>query len=100
MSELNIDSFGKIIDRFLEENTIHMMLTLPEGTLDVQVQDNTGMGSVVQFYILLNSIQPIFDSMVNDMGIDENSTEFEKMVDALLGIVKKEIIGTKRKGGS
>lgn len=41
MGELNLDSFGEIIDRFLMDNEVQMLLTLPKGTLDVQVQDNT-----------------------------------------------------------
>lgn len=88
--KFNLDSFGKIIDDFLEQNVIHMMLTLPEGTLDVQVQDNTGLGSVVQFYILLNSIKTICKSM--DMGIDGKSPEWEKIVDTLLDMIRNEML--------
>lgn len=90
--KFNLDSFGKIIDDFLEQNVIHMMLTLPEGTLDVQVQDNTGLGSVVQFYILLNSIKTICKSMQTDMGIDGKSPELEKIVDTLLDMIRNEML--------
>ena len=92
MEKMDLDFFGEVIDRFLKENTIHMILTIPEGTLDVRVQDNTGLGSVVQFYILLNSVKPILDSMFNDMEIDRKSTGYEKMVDALLGMIREEIL--------
>ena len=90
--KFNLDSFGKIIDDFLEQNVIHMLLTLPEGTLDVQVQDNTGLGSVVQFYILLNSIKTISKSMQTDMGIDGKSPEWEKIVDTLLDMIRNEML--------
>lgn len=93
MSELNLDSFGEIIDRFLMDNEVQMLLTLPKGTLDVQVQDNTGLGSTVQFYIMLNAIKPICDAMVKDMGIDRKSAEWQKVVDTLLGMIKDEIMG-------
>ena len=43
MSKFDLDSFGEIIDQFLKENEVKMLLTLPEGTLDVQVMDNTGL---------------------------------------------------------
>ena len=92
MGELNLDSFGEIIDRFLMDNEVQMLLTLPKGTLDVQVQDNTGLGSTVQFYIMLNAIKPICDAMVKDMGIDRKSAEWEKVVDTLLGMIKDEIM--------
>ena len=93
MSELNLDSFGEIIDRFLMDNEVQMLLTLPKGTIDVQVQDNTGLGSTVQFYILLNAIEPICDAMLKDMGIDRKSAEWQKVVDTLLGMIKDEIMG-------
>ncbi len=69
-----------------------MILTIPKGTLDVRVQDNTGLGSVVQFYILLNSVKPILNSMIKDMGIDRKPAGYEKMVDALLGMIREEIL--------
>lgn len=93
MGELNLDSFGEIIDRFLMDNKVQMLLTLPKGTLDVQVQDNTGLGSTVQFYILLNAIEPICDAMLKDMGIERKSAEWQKVVDTLLGMIKDEIMG-------
>ena len=93
MEKLTIDSFGEIMDQFLKDNEICMLLTLPEGTLDVQVQDNAHLGSVVRFYILLNSIKPICDAVLKDMGIDRKSTEWEEVADTLLGMIKGEIMG-------
>lgn len=93
MSKLTLDSFGEIIDDFLKENEVHMLLTIPEGTLDVQVQDNTGLGSTVQFYILLNAIKPIGDAMRKTFGIDVKSPEWAKTVDVLLYLVKAEMLG-------
>lgn len=93
MEELMLDLFGEIMDQFLRDNEVCMMLTLPEGTLDVQVQDNVHFGSVVRFYILLNAIKPICDAVLKDMGIDRKSAEWEKVVDTLLGMIKGEIMG-------
>lgn len=93
MEKLTINSFGEIMDQFLKDNEICMLLTLPEGTLDVQVQDNAHLGSVVRFYILLNSIKPICDAVLKDMGIDRKSTEWEEVADTLLGMIKDEIMG-------
>ena len=92
MEKMDLDFFDEVIDRFLKENTIHMIITIPKGTLDVRVQDNTGLGSVIQFYILLNSVKPILYSMFSDMGIDRKLAGYEKMVDALLGMIREEIL--------
>ena len=93
MEKLTLDSFGEIMDQFLKDNEICMLLTLPEGTLDVQVQDNVHCGSVVRFYILLNAIKPICDAVLKDMGIYRKSAEWQKVVDTLLGMIKDEIMG-------
>lgn len=93
MEKLTLDSFGEIMDQFLKDNEICMLLTLPEGTLDVQVQDNVHFGSVVRFYILLNAIKPICDAVLKDMGIYRKSAEWKKVVDTLLGMIKDEIMG-------
>ena len=69
------------------------LLTLPAGTLDVQVQDNVGAGCVIQFYILLNSIKPICNAMMQQMGIDKTSPEWTKTVDTFLGMIKNEMVG-------
>lgn len=92
MEKLTLDSFGEIMDQFLRDNEICMLLTLPEGTLDVQVQDNVQLGGTVQFYIMLNAIIPICDAMLKDMGIYRKSAEWEKVVDTLLGMIKDEIM--------
>lgn len=93
MEELMLDLFGEIMDQLLKDNEVCMLLTLPEGTLDVQVQDNVNFGIVVRFYILLNAIKPICDAVLQDMGIDRKSTEWEEVADTLLGMIKGEIMG-------
>lgn len=93
MSKLDLDSFGEIMDQFLRDNEIQMILTMEEGTLDVSVEDNVLLGSVVRFYILLNAINPICDSMRKDMGIDGKSPEWAKVVDVLMQLVKEEMLG-------
>lgn len=92
MSKLDLDSLGEIVDKFLWDNEVKMLLTLPEGSLVPEVWDSIGFGSVVQFYILLNSIEPICTAMRNDMGIDGKSPEWESVVDELLAMVKSEML--------
>lgn len=88
MSELTIDTFGEIMDGFIRDNDIQMMIEMPKGTLDPKVKDNVGAGPVLHFYILLNAIPPICKQMVNDLGL----VDCEQMIDEMLGIVKAEIM--------
>ena len=46
LDKLNIETFGKIIDQFLTENEVNMLITLPKGSLDAQIQENIKLGSV------------------------------------------------------
>ncbi len=91
--ELNIEAFGKIIDQFLTENEVNMLITLPKGSLDVQIQENIKLGSVVRFYIFLNCIKPIVEEFAKEAEIDKASAEWERIVDTYLAMIKKEIIG-------
>ena len=96
--KLDLDSFAEVIDGFLKDNTIQMLLTIPEGTLDVQVRDNTGLGAVVQFYILLQSIRPVSAVILELMKIDNTSPEWRNVVDSLLGLVRNELMKGQRPG--
>ena len=90
--KLDLDSFGDIVDKFLEENEIRMLLTMPKGTQKVQVMDNTRLGPTVQFFIMLNSITTICKELRTLLGIDTASPEWEHTVDVMLGMVKREIL--------
>lgn len=90
--KLDLDSFGDIVNKFLEENEIRMLLTMPKGTLDVQVKDNVNLGPTVQFFILLNSITAICKELRTLLGIDTASPEWERMVNVMLGMVKSDIL--------
>lgn len=88
MSEkLTIEKFGEIMDDFLRENEINMLITLPEGSIEPRIQDNTGMGWVVQFYILLAALPPVFKGMFEMM-----ESEKESLIDGMLELVKNELM--------
>ena len=90
--ELTLETFGEIIDGFLEENPIQMIITMPEGTRDAEVTDNTGMGPVIQFYIMLHAIGPIYKEMCEMTGIDpaKNESLIEGMTDLIAEALRKE----------
>ncbi len=88
--ELNIDTFGEIMDKFMEDHEVVMLIKLPEGSLEAEVEDNIGLGSVPKFYLMLNGMKTIIDQMMNDLGIDPK--EKENLLDNMLDIVKKDIL--------
>ncbi len=97
--KLDMDSFGGIIEGFLTENEVHMLLTMPKGTQDVTVQDNTNCGAVMQFYFILAATVSICKAMQEQIGIDPHSEDWEKVVDTMLDMVRKEILPDKTPQG-
>lgn len=90
--ELTLDDFGEIMNGFLKEHKIQMQITLPEGTLTPKVVDNTGLGPVIWFYILLNTVNVVVRELASDMNIDTDSSEWENAVDNILALVKNSIL--------
>lgn len=90
---MDLEKFGEIIDNFLKENHIQMLIEIPEGTLEPDVTDNVGLGSVTKFYILLNSLSAIGKEMEKDMHISsEDKEDWEKVVDGILDMVKNDLM--------
>lgn len=88
--KLDLDSFGEIMDKFILENEVGMSIIMPEGTIEPEIQDNTGMGPVMQFYILLNALVAVVKNVTDLMGIEKDARE--DLVDGILGLVKKDIM--------
>lgn len=88
--KLDLDSFGEIMDKFILENEVGMSIIMPEGTIEPEIQDNTGMGHVMQFYILLNALVAVVKNVTDLMGIEKDARE--DLVDGILDLVKKDIM--------
>lgn len=90
---MDLDKFGEIIDNFLKENHIQMLIDMPAGTLEPIAKDNIEAGAVMKFYFLLNAISAVGKEMKKDMGISSDDTEeWEKVVDGILKLVKNDLM--------
>ena len=88
--KLDLDSVGEIMDKFILENEVGMSIIMPEGTIEPEIHDNTGMGPVMQFYIVLNALSRIVTETMDLMGIDKDARE--DLVDGILDLVKRDIM--------
>lgn len=86
--EITSENFAKIMSDFLKENEINVLITLPEGTLNPKITDNTGMGCVVQLEILISVIPPVFKKVSEIKKLDKEKKE--RMIDELLELIKNE----------
>lgn len=90
---MDLDKFGEIIDNFLKENHVQMLIEMPEGTLEPVVKDNIEAGSVMKFYFLLNAISAVGKEMKKNMGIPSGDGDgWEEVVDAILNLLKVELM--------
>lgn len=90
---MDLEKFEKIIDNFLKENHVQMLIEMPEGTLEPVVTDNIGAGSVMKFYFLLNALSAVGKEMKKDMDIPSDDREgWEGVVDAILNLLKAELM--------
>ena len=91
--KLDIDTFGKIMDVFIRDNEIQMLITIPEGTMNAVVEDNTRIGTVIEFYILLHALESICNSLHEELDIDEE--KWPDVLDNILELVKKDLVNNK-----
>ena len=85
---MNIDEFGAVMDKFLEENEIWMGITLPEGTTDPEIKDNVGAGPVMQLYIVANTLPKIIGNIIRSMG----DMDVEQAIDGIFELIKRDIM--------
>lgn len=56
---MDLDKFGEFMNDFLKKEEVCMLVKLPEGTLEAEVEDDIGVGSVMQFYFLIQAFESI-----------------------------------------
>lgn len=88
---MDLDKFGEIIDNFLKDNNVAMLINVPKGTLDPVIKDNTGMGSVIKFYILLIALKSIGKQLRSDMNI-ASKEEWERAIAGILDLVRRDLV--------
>lgn len=89
--KMDIDSFGEIMDEFLKENEIAMLIEMPEGTLKAEVRNNCEMPGVVDLYILLNALPSVLE-IVFDQFENDNKTGQRDLVHAMMEMVEDELV--------
>lgn len=91
-----IDKFGEKIDRILFENEVAMLIRLPKNSMEPKISSHfdelqSGGKNVMEFYILLQALSRTVKDLIAAQKIDEDKVE--TMVDAMLEMVKADIIG-------
>ena len=97
---LDLDTFGEIMDDFIHKNKVGLMV-LKEADSDDWEVTGVGMGAVMDFYIFLNALEPIFLEMLEQMeGRMEGRIDAEKLAESLSDLVKKCMITAAEEKGA
>lgn len=99
MRKLNIESFGEIMDDFIEQSACGLAVYKKEGEKEWTVE-GSGCGSVIDFYIYLNALEVIYLRMLEEMK-KAGGIEAEKLAGALCDELKKSMVAAakERKNG-
>ena len=85
---LDLDTFGEIMDEFIHKNKVGLMV-LKEADSDDWKVTGVGMGAVMDFYIFLNALEPIYLAMLEQM---EGRMDAEKLAESLSDLMKECMI--------
>lgn len=96
MSRLDLDTFGKIMDEFIEQSRCGLAVTKEEGETEWTVH-GSGCGPVMDFYIFLNALEPIYMDMLEAMG-GRKAMDPEKLARSLCQEVQKSLLAAAKEG--
>lgn len=97
--KLNLDTFGKAMDTIIEASRVGLLVTKAENSKAWKV-DGAGCGAVMDFYIILSAIEPIFMQMLKEMEEHGFSLEVENTAEAMAELIKDTLIGAAQKKGA
>ena len=90
MAKLDIDTFGRIVDEALKKHKVQLLITLPEGTLDAEIETTVNGGPVMEFYIMINALKTVVRNVVTQMDLDPD--RIGNMYDELFAILKHDLM--------
>ena len=85
-SELR-DKFGGLMDAFIEEADLYMVIHFPEGSSVPEIKSSVG-SSVVDLYFLLRAFPAVWEAMENEMPLTDDPDERRELVDGILELIK------------
>lgn len=85
LSDLNIDTFGEIMDGVIRKSDCRLMVYKDAGSEEWQIR-GAGCGAVMDFYIFINALEPIYLQMLKEMkGMIDAKLLAESLSDLLKG---------------
>lgn len=93
---LDLDTFGEVMDKFIHENAVGIAVTKEANSDDWKVS-GMKMGAVMDFYILLNAVQPLYLAMLEQM---KGQMDAELLAESLAELLKKDMLAAVTEKGA
>lgn len=90
MSEFNIDAFTQAIDDMIKEEDIKLLIELPKGKLEAEVQSSFGIAAL-DLYIMLHGFKAVIDQFYADGGLMDPEKKGD-FLDGIFEMIKGEIL--------
>lgn len=87
--KLSLDTFGTVMDEIIKKSSVGLMVTKEEGSEEWKVQ-GAGLGAVMDFYIFLHALRPLYLQMLEEIG---HQLDGEKLADSLAELLQEELRG-------
>ena len=93
MAELNLDTFGEIVDKYLNDSDIYILLHMPEGTQAVEVEkSNLPESGVLYFFAALRMMIASAQKTHAEMSNTKSNFDWPGFVDCLMDVVKEDLL--------
>lgn len=90
MNEDLINKFGEVIDEYLKENQIGLLLEFPKGTLEPELISNMPENTdVFNFYLLCHGMTKVINNLIKAGKID--SEKVNEMVHSMCSLIEDKI---------
>ena len=96
--KMDLDTFGEIMDEFIRETACGVGVQKEEGEEEWTIL-SAGCGAVIDFYIYLNGLKPIYLAMLDEMRDKDGELmiKTEKLSDTLTDLLRDELAEAERK---
>ena len=95
--ETDLDRIGEVMDEFIRENEISMLITMPKGTQEPEIKSNVGdLGPVCHLYFLLAAMGNTMEDMIEMFdAVEHGEFNREQFVDGMLDMIRENLLKDK-----
>ena len=93
----DLDRIGEAMDEFIRENEISMLITMPKGTQEPEIESNVGdLGPVCHLYFLLAAMGNTMEDMIEMFdAVERGEFNREQFVDGMLDMIRENLLKDK-----